>query len=334
MTASGEAPVAVTGAAGFIGSWLSLELARRGCSVTGIDARVAPAALERAGVALIQADLRRGLPTLPAGTRTLFHLASAHLQATAPDRLFREVNVDAAVAVVRAAAAAGVTRVVHASTVGIYGHVQDPPAREDAPVSPGNAYERTKLEGERAMVATAAECGVEIVVLRPAWVYGAGCPRTAKLLRSIRAGRFFYAGRGENLRHPIHVSDTVEAFIAAGAGGAHLSGQAFNIAGPRYLPLHEMVETCAHVLGVRPPRLMLPRSVVYAAGLAAEIAGRVAGREPPFSRRSLVFFENDNAFDTTAARTAFGFTANVDLEEGLRRTIAGDEAAAAVEPVQ
>jgi nucleoside-diphosphate-sugar epimerase len=210
---------------------------------------------------------------------------------------------------------------VHVSTVGIFGHVAAPPAHEETEPAPGNAYERTKLEGEHAVRAAAAEVGLDLVVLRPAWVYGPRCPRMAKLLRSVRAGHFVYVGAGRNLRHPIYISDAVEALLKAGTADAPLAGRTYLVAGPRSVSLRELVETCARQLGVSPPRRHLPRPVAGVAAGAAELAFRLARREPPFSRRSLVFFENDNAFDIGAARRDLGFEPQVDLDEGIRRTI-------------
>jgi nucleoside-diphosphate-sugar epimerase len=56
-------------------------------------------------------------------------------------------------------------------------------------------------------------------------------------------------------------------------------------------------------------------------GRSAELVWGIAGREPPFSRRSLSFFDADNAFDTTAAFRDIGFVPQIELEEGLRRTL-------------
>lgn len=319
----GKAAV-VTGAAGFIGAHLTRRLAGSGRQVRAVDLAPRPSWLSGTGVEYHQLDIREeeALHDVLSGAAVVFHLASAHLEVGAPEEWYRTVNVDAVEGLMRAAARAGVDRVVHTSTVGIYGHVERPPANEASPKRPTNPYEATKLQGEEAARRVAEELGLDVVVLRPGWVYGPGCPRTAKLLRAVARRRFFYVGSGTNLRHPIFISDMVDGFLAAESAAREAVGHPYLIVGSRWVSLRELVETCARVQGVDPPRLRFPRPVVHAGLWGVEMAFRVAGREPPVSRRSLAFFENDNAFDGGAAEAHLGFRARVDLEEGLQQTLA------------
>jgi nucleoside-diphosphate-sugar epimerase len=313
----------VTGAAGFIGAHLCRRLASDRHDVVAIDVKASPPALELPGVHSVKADIRdtgRCSAQL-GGADAVVHLASVHLAVGAPDEEFRDVNVHASARLADAAGRAGVRRFIHVSTVGIYGHVAKPPANEDTERRPVNAYERTKLEGEQAVSELADRIGLDCRVVRPAWVFGPGCPRTAKLLRSVQRRRFFYVGRGSNLRHPVFVDDVVDALLLAAQVPAP-SRRDYIVAGPRALPLRELVDTCADTLGAPRPRLRLPRPALVAAGRAAEMAGRLLSTEPPFSRRSLAFFENDNAFDIGAARRDLGFEPRVDFAEGIRRTLA------------
>jgi nucleoside-diphosphate-sugar epimerase len=322
MTASRPVSL-VTGAAGFIGAHLCRRLAAMGHEVVAIDVNACPRPLAIDGVRFIQADLRdtgRFVDEL-GRVRTVFHLASVHLQVGAREEEYRAVNRDATVALATSSHARGVRRFVHVSTVGIFGHVEHPPATEDAPRRPTNAYERTKLEGEVAVQEAADRLGLDLRVLRPAWVYGPGCRRTARLVRTIRRRRFVFIGDGTNLRHPVFVSYVVDALVHAserdpGERRDHL------IAGPAAMPLRALVNTCAAVLGVPAPGISLPRQAALALGRGAELGGRLLGKEPPFSRRSLAFFENDNAFDCSAARRDLGYEPRVDFAEGLRLTLA------------
>lgn len=328
MTVRALGRTLVTGAAGFIGWHVAAQLASRGIALRATDLHQPPRGYGGADVSFAQADLLDPAPwpALLQGTDTVLHLASAHLQVNATEAQYREVNVGAAARLVQAAADAGVGRFVHVSTVGIYGHVQSPPAAEDAPRHPENLYERTKLEGEAAVTAAARERGLDLIIVRPAWVFGPGCPRTAKLARTIRKGSFVFIGKGDNLRHPIYIDDFVEGLIAAALAPADLPRRDFILAGPAPMRLQEIVRDVAAALGVPTPRRRLPRPLAYALGLVAEGLGAVTRREPPLSRRSLAFFENDNAFDTSAARSALGFAATTTFLEGMRRTLAAETA--------
>jgi nucleoside-diphosphate-sugar epimerase len=257
----------------------------------------------------------------------VFNLASVHLDVHATPAQFESVNVKALQQLIELSAAAHVRRVVQVSSVGVYGHVAHPPAAEDAPLNPDNDYERTKAAGELAARQAARRTGLDLVIVRPSWVYGVGCPRTVKLIGSLRKRRFFFIGPGNNLRHPIYIEDFLAGLELAAAAGAEVSGRTFNIAGPRWMTVEEMVGEFARALRVAPPAFHAPRWLGLAVGWAAEQVSALTGAEPPISRRTLAFFENDNAFDIGAARESLGFEPKTDLAGGARSVIASYSAA-------
>ena len=315
--------VLVTGAAGFIGTHLVQRLASLGMEVRALDLRLRSRSVD--GVRTCQVNIcdRAAVAPLLEGVDTVFHLASLHLEVGADQAAFNAVNVDAAADLVALAGERGVRRFVHTSSVGVYGDAgRGLPLREDAPKHPDSPYERSKLKGERAVLARALNTELELIVLRPAWVYGPGCPRTGKLLRTLEKGRFFYLGSGDNVRHPLYIADMVDAYILA-AEATGLNGRIFNVGGPQIVQLREMVEVFAREAGFPIPALHLPMSLGHVIGWAAELAFQAAGREPPFSRRSLAFFRSNNAWDISAAREELGFDPAIGLEEGVRRTLVG-----------
>jgi nucleoside-diphosphate-sugar epimerase len=319
--------VLITGAGGFIGRHLVADQLRRGRGVTAVDLKLdalRPLAANPA-LHLLAGDFtdRAFLDLHLAGHDVCFHLASAHLETGVDDAFFWRVNVEGARAFIERCHRAGIGRFVHCSSVGVFGDVRNPPADETTPCRPDITYEKSKLAGEQAVLAYTQEAGngFEVVVVRPSWVYGPGCPRTQKLMRSIQKGRFFFVGDGRTLRHPIYIEDMTAGFELA-ATHPDAPGAVFIMAGPRAVTLRELTAEIANCMGVSPPRLKLPYLLVWPGCYLLEAAGAVLGREMPFTRRSLKFFTGNAAFDTTKARSMLGFQAQTELSEGLVRTYA------------
>ncbi|MEE8104686.1 MAG: NAD-dependent epimerase/dehydratase family protein [Planctomycetota bacterium] len=308
----------VTGAAGFIGASLAKDRVRRGDDVVVFDRK----SIEWPGVAEAhvadlgdEAALKRAL----VGVDVVQNLAAAHLDQSTPDAEYRRVNVDAVRTLVALAKEAGVRRFVQCSSVGVFGSVEDPPAAEDADKNPASIYENTKLAGERAALEEGGRVGLDVVVVRPAWVYGPGCPRTRRLLRMIAKGRFLYFGSGRILRHPIHIDDMLQGFDLAGTTGP--AGAIYNIAGPDSVPLSALVDAAAKALEVRAPRLKVPFAVGWCAAVVGETLLKPFGRTSPITRRSLCFFGSVNSYSIEAARRELGYAPVVGLGEGMKRVV-------------
>jgi nucleoside-diphosphate-sugar epimerase len=264
------------------------------------------------------------LKKLVDGVDIVYHLASAHLDVSLSDQHYRRVNVGGTLSLLQAAKQAGVKRFVHCSSVGVIGDVENPPADETTECYPTNIYERTKLEGERAALEFACRTGFPVVVMRPAWVYGPRCPRTAKLVRTISQGRFLFFGDGQNMRHPVYISDAVKGLELC-ANTVGVNGEVFIIAGEAAVPVSELVAVMSEELGVRSPKLHLPIALGLLAGFGLEMAFKVLGKQPPFSRRSLDFFRKHNAYDIRKANQLLGYQPQVDLRTGMQKTIQCDQ---------
>lgn len=317
--------VLITGAGGFIGSHLADSQLEKGFDVRAVDLRLnlLKHLENHPRLEAIPGDItnEKLVRQWVEGVDVVYHLASAHLDVSLSDAHYRHVNVDATACLVDAAMRADVRRFVHCSSVGVIGDVEQPPADETTDCHPANIYERTKLEGERAALDFSRRTGFPVVVMRPAWVYGPRCPRTARLVRTISRGRFPIFGGGRNLRHPVYISDAIRGLELC-AETPNVDGEVFIIAGETPVESRELVNVISRGLNVRMQKIDLPIFLGQWGGLALELLFRPLGKQPPFSRRSMDFFLKHNAYSITKAKRRLGFRPQVDLQTGIRLTLA------------
>ncbi|MDD8025197.1 MAG: NAD-dependent epimerase/dehydratase family protein [Acidobacteriota bacterium] len=310
----------VTGAGGFVGSRLTGRLLAEGWAVRGWDLGPEPAA--RSGFEYIRGDIRDAGLSARAVERVdvVFHLAAALGASRLGEDEFLAINAGGTRNVLEAARRAGVKRAVHFSSAGVLGHVaENEPAGEDHSLDPRDAYDRSKLAGERA----ALEIGgseLDVVVIRPGWVYGPGDRRSFKLIRSIAAGRFLIMGRGAAKQAPIFVDDLVEGTILCAAKGRR--GEIYHLAGPEILTVADMAREIAAACGKKLPRLRVPTGPTRAAAWAMGQAFGLAGREAPLNPSRLAFFLHPKPLRIDKARADLGYAPKIGFRDGITRTVA------------
>jgi nucleoside-diphosphate-sugar epimerase len=316
--------VLVTGATGFTGGHLARHLRHSGHEVAAL---VRPASISRADrLAAEGIDVREGDLTdaaavrrATAGCDAVYHIAATYREAGQSDAAYTRINVEGTRHVLEGALASGVRRVVHCSTGGVHGHIEHPPANENAPFAPGDVYQRTKLQAEQLASRFGRERGLEVVVARPIGIYGPGDLRFLKMFRGIARGRFPMLGSGKIFYHLTYIDDLVRGFQLCGEVPA-AAGRTYILAGPRYTTLQELVTLVAAELGVGPPRVHLPVWPVWLAGAVCEAICVPLKIEPPLYRRRVDFYRKSRAFDTTRARQELGYNPSIDLEPGIHLT--------------
>ena len=315
--------VLVTGATGFTGSHLARGLASGGCDVRALVRDPSRGAeLQASGIELVTGDLRDPavLATAVAGVDLVYHIAAIYRQAGVSRATYQAVNATAVRQLIEAAAAAGVRRVVHCSTVGVHGDVEHPPANEDAPLKPGDPYQATKLDGERQAREAGARLGIDVTIARPTGIYGPGDRRLLKLFRGVARRRFPILGSGEIYYHLTYIDDLVGGFRLCGEHPAAVN-RTYILAGGEVTTLNELVALIADVAGVPPPTLHLPVWPFWIAGALCEAVCAPFGLEPPIYRRRVDFYTKSRAFDITRARQELGYAPKVGLRDGITRTL-------------
>jgi nucleoside-diphosphate-sugar epimerase len=230
------------------------------------------------------------------------HVAAVYRTAGHPDSYYRDVNVGGTERLLEAAARQGVRRFVHTSTVGVHGHVENPPADETAPFAPGDIYQATKAEAETLALDFHRRRGVPVAVVRPGAIYGPGETRFLKLFRAIARGRYAIVGSGRSFYHPVYIDDLV--------------------CGPSYVTQAELAALVARHTGGSVLPFRIPARPIQWAGDLVEAICVPLGLEPPLHRRRVDFWTKSRAFTIAKARRLLGYEPKVSLDEGIARTAA------------
>jgi dihydroflavonol-4-reductase len=313
--------VFVTGGSGLIGGALLARLRERGDTVAALARTdAAAAAVRERGAEPVRGDTldEDALAAGMDGCELAYHLAGINtLCPDDPIALF-DVNVRGPEAVVRAAARAGVARVVYTSSAAAVGEAKGSTGSEDSPHRGWflSAYERSKREGELAAFAAARRAGVELVAVNPSSVQGPG--------RSGGTGRILIAYLNGRLRafvdtriSIVDIRDCVEGHVLAAERGR--PGERYLLNGAA-LTSREALEIVAGMTGVTDRVPFLPPTVATVAGALVEGGFRLAGRTPPVCREMVRTMLHGHRYDGSRAARELGLT-YTPVRETLARTI-------------
>jgi nucleoside-diphosphate-sugar epimerase len=279
--------VCVSGASGFVGRELCHLLLARGIEVVGATRK--PSAelfpdhklFSQAVVGNVGPETDWGQAL--AGVDAVFHLAArVHvMRDTAHDPLaeFRLANVQASVCLAHAAAASGVKRFIYVSSVKVNGEETSPGCRYselDAP-HPQDPYGISKWEAEQALQRVAADTGIELVIVRPPLLYGAGVKGNfAQMLAAVWRRLPLPLAAVHNRRSLLYVGNLADALLACASHPA-AAGQIYLVSDGEDVSTSDLLRRLAAALGV-PSRLFpCPPAML-------RLAGRLAGRSAQVGR--------------------------------------------------
>jgi dihydroflavonol-4-reductase len=314
--------VFITGGTGLIGTALLTRLLDRGDEVVALArSQSAASTLEARGVRVVRGEaydedvLARGMERCDHA----FHVAGVNSFCATDPRPMELVNSAGAAAAVRAAARAGVQRLVHTSSAATIGELAGTVGSEQTPHRGWylSTYERTKTAGERAALRAAREVGQDLVCVNPSSVQGPGrAGGTARFLLAFLDGRLkVFVPTNISI---VDIDDCIEGHLLAADRG--VSGERYVLSGAT-LTMTEALALAGEVAGVRRRPVLLPRRVATVAAAIAEQGFKITGRHPPICREMVRTLLHGHRYDGSRAQRELGLRYR-EPRETLRRTLA------------
>jgi nucleoside-diphosphate-sugar epimerase len=315
--------VFVTGGSGFIGGALLDALSDRGEHVSALArSAAAESAVAWRGASAVRGDLadpgalRAGM----AGAELVVHCAAKLVGGRREAAEFHRVNVAGTRAVLDAARAAGVPRLVYLSTEQVLlgeRPLVDADENWPYPQRPAGPYAATKGEAER-LVLESCSSSLATVAVRPRLVWGPG-DRTVlpALLAAARAGRLRWLDGGDYLTSTTHVRNVVEGVLAAAERGR--GGEAYFVTDGPPVPFREFVTALLATQGVPAPTRSVPRWLARGLAGLAEAAWRVLPLPgaPPLDPVVLRVAGETCTVRDDKAREELGYEGKTRREHGL-----------------
>ncbi|MEQ8676077.1 MAG: NAD(P)-dependent oxidoreductase [Aggregatilineales bacterium] len=320
MTLRGQ-NVLVTGATGFLGGVITRQLTAYGAKVKALARRPDRDAFIRdlPNVEIVTGDITdaASMQSVMQGVDIVIHSAAA-LDGNIHDQ--RKINRDGTRNVMQAAADAGVKRVVHISTISVYGYGVSGDVTEQTPPAPGHdPYPITKLEAEQVVQEIGSARDLPYTIIRPGMIYGSNSSMWTKTMFKIaRRKPTIFIGDGSGSAFPIFVEDVADMVIKL-ATHENALGEIFNCTPDpsptwrEFLGAYSQLAGHQSWLGV-PPILLMP--IVYMIALFS----------PKYSMMKdlpamLGFLQRRIHYRTDKAINILGWKPQYDLQRGIESCV-------------
>lgn len=277
----------ITGATGFIGSHLVRRLLQSDHELCCLVRRINPACeqLKKQGVTFAIGDVTDKASVLQGmkGHDWVFHLAG-HYSFWEPDnRIFKYININGTRNVMECALETKVSKVVHVSTVGVYGKPEDCPFIEESKMGPVRfcEYFQTKYDGDLIVWDLFKTKGLPVIVVYPSAVLGPGDPKaTGQYIMNLIRRRLPATVFNDSILTFVHVKDVAEVIVRAAEKQNNI-GERYLI-GKYQMSFREINNLVNQISGVLLPRLRLPDSLTMVNAALLTGLAHLLKKEPPW----------------------------------------------------
>ncbi len=305
--------ILLTGADGFVGSYLSQYLSKQGNTVLPV-VRSNKKLTNATVIGNIDANTN-WLPALQ-GCASVVHLAGlAHASNKREDlrEQFKRVNTDGTLNLARQAILAGVKRMVFVSSIGVNGNETfDEAFGANSVPKPHSEYAASKYEAELGLREIASSGKIEIVVVRPPLVYGANAPGSfGQLVRALRRGLALPLGSVSKNSRSLVSLENLSSLIALCLEHPKAANQTFLVSDGQDISTTDLLKRLSLAMGRNPRLLPVPIRLM-------EIGAAMVGK-----RALIQQLVGNLQVDIAHTRSTLGWNPSQSLDEGLKIAVSG-----------
>ncbi len=315
----------VTGATGFIGSFIAENLVKKGEHVRALVRNTSDTALLKdLGVDIFYGDLTdsRSVKEAVKGMDKVFHSA-AMVGDWMPRKEAYKVNVEGTRWLVEAAVEEKVERFIFVSSLAVLGMRDHHGTPDNAPRTKANdIYADTKIDSEALVEEYGRLYNLPFTIIRPGFVFG---PRDKKVIPRmvdfIRRGKFIFIGKGDNKINMIYIENLADIIVKASTIDRAI-GQIYNVTNDSGMTMKDLAFMVSDLWGLKRPRKHIPKKAAYVICNMFESFARLTNskKTPLFNKTRLKFLSLNLDFDISKIKRELSYSPHVDMLEGLKRT--------------
>ncbi len=320
-----ELNILVTGSTGFLGFAITRYLKRKGYNVHAMVRESSNTkSLDDEDIHNIIGDVNDKQSLIKAfeGRDAIIHCAGFVTDWGKKENFIR-VNYYGTKNVLEACVESGVRRLVHTSTVDIFGHKNGSRINENSPLRnrPG-WYGKTKIMAEKLVREYIQQNKLDISIIYPPWVYGEGdITFVPEIVEAIKDGSMmFFRSKGNHtieISYIEHLTEAVELIL----NSKDAIGEGYIIADEPKMTFRKFVNSIAKRIGGKEVNFTLPYPLAYFASLMMEGFYKLIGskKRPLLTRHSMTLLGNDIVYDTTKLHE-LGFQPKYDFKTSMDKT--------------
>lgn len=303
--------VLVTGANGFLGSWVTKTLSEQGYDVHALVRQNSDLSeIKNINCKLVYGDVTdiESLRTHFQGMNAIFHLAGVIAYKASQRAAMEKVNVEGTRNVVNVCAELNIPRLVYLSSVVAIGAGLDAQANlnENSPYNIKHlnlGYFETKHEAEKIVLNAVYDRKIDAVILNPSTIYGFGDAKkgSRKMQLKVAQGKLkFYTGGGVNV---VAVEDVVAGILSAWKKG--INGEKYILSGEN-ITIKELFTMIAQEANQSPPSIKIPDFVLHIVGFIGDLLEKM-GLKGPLSSENAHTATMYHWFDSSKAQHSLDF---------------------------